>query len=86
MESPGSEDIKEGKFVPFVPFDTMFKLQPGVRESIPRQLQCVNCDTILEWRIYSIDPPGFDVRCPECHVTACDFWKDKVHRKRKDAY
>ncbi len=67
---------------PFVPYGTMFKLSLSeVEDGKPRQLECVYCGLILEWRVYTIAPEKFDVECPECKMEACDFWKGKLHQE-----
>ncbi len=75
-------DLKDEKFVPFA---TMFKLQEGLSSEAPRQLQCVNCGDMLEWRIYTVSIDLFDSHCPKCVVRACDFWRGKPHRELKNA-
>jgi Zn finger protein HypA/HybF involved in hydrogenase expression len=74
----------------FVQYGTMFKLEDRVKPAIvfdanPRQLECLNCQLLLEWRIYTIAPEKFDNECPECGVKARDFWKGKLHRELDDA-
>ncbi len=76
------EELKKEKFVPFA---TMFKLQEGICADLPRALKCVYCSTLVEWRIYTIDPSLFDKKCPECKMEASFFWKGKLHRELKDA-
>lgn len=83
-EDQRKEKDKEKKEDVFVPYATMFKLQEGVCLDTPRQLECVNCEIILEWRIYTISTGMFDKRCPECKVKACDFWKGKLRRELKN--
>jgi hypothetical protein len=65
----------------FVPYATMFKLEPYKGHASGRQLICLSCGQILEWRIYSIAPNKFDEECPSCKVTAPRWWKGKIHRK-----
>ncbi len=68
----------------FIPYGTMYKIESRSSSDIitdpnPRDLRCVQCNYLLEWRIYRIAPKVFDAECPECNVRACDFWKDKPH-------
>lgn len=66
----------------FVHYGTMFKLSSvGTMGDNPRQLECVNCGLVLEWRVYTIAPLKFDVECPDCKMKACDFWKGKLHKE-----
>lgn len=74
----------------FLPYATMFKLESRPRPAMsvdlkPRGLQCVNCNMLLTWDVYSISPETFDVTCPECKVSAQTFWKGTLHKKVKHA-
>lgn len=70
----------------FTQYSTMFKFQTRshfdmVGDPKPRKLQCVNCGSLLEWRIYTIAPEKFDSLCPDCHMTASEFWEGKLHKE-----
>lgn len=69
----------------FIPYGTMFKLEPYKGHAAARGLICVCCGQLLEWRIYTISPETFDSECPSCKMTTERFWKNKVHRKVTDA-
>ena len=75
----------------FVPYATMFKFEgpprPGFDIDVKaRQLQCVSCEEVLTWRIYTLSPEKFDSECHKCGVKARDFWKGKLHKELdKDA-
>jgi hypothetical protein len=60
----------------------MFKFEDRPRPAIlfdpkPRQLECVNCGMLLEWRVYTIAPEVFDERCPECQMSVKEFYNAK---------
>lgn len=90
---PSGETDPKPKLEPkpnFVPYGTMFKLEDRVRPAMghdinPRQLKCVNCGLLLEWRIYTLDPERFDAKCRTCGMTAHEFWKGKLHKGVCDA-
>lgn len=89
-QKPPQPEDKKPKLEPFVPFASMFKLEPPGRPGtaghlLPRQLECVNCGMGFSWAVYTIEPPHFDERCPECGVWAKNFYKDKPHRELTDA-
>lgn len=84
---------KKRKVVPpqpkpsYIPYATMFKLEPWPRPHNyggpcrGRQLQCVKCGLVLEWRIYTVAPDKFDEECSECGTDARDFWNEKPHKE-----
>lgn len=66
---------------PFIPYGTMFKLETRSRNDGGRMLECVNCGSLLEWRIYTVAPEKLDAECPSCGLKAVDFWNRKLHRE-----
>jgi len=70
----------------FIPYATMFKLESRPRPAMaidlkPRGLQCVSCNMLLSWEVYTISPDTFDAACSECKVTAREFWKGTLHKE-----
>lgn len=71
----------------FVLFATMFKLETRSRltDETPRQLECVNCNMLLPWEVYTLDPQHFDRTCSSCGVRSRDFYKLIPHQEVNDA-
>lgn len=78
--------MRKARAPKFIPYATMFKLESRPRPAMsidlkPRGLQCVSCNMLLSWDVYTISPDTFDAACSECKVTAREFWKGVLHKE-----
>lgn len=89
-EKKKPEPNKEPKRKPFIPYNTMFKLNTLQRIGVeseacgPRFVECVACGWGCELESVLIEEVH-DYQCPECLTTTWEYYKDIPYREVNNA-